>query len=231
MSQLKKDLVAAYRIIAHLGLDDHTYTHLSTRAEDGSSYYMYPFGLRFEEVKDESLLRISFDGTILEGIDNHYTPTGYLTHSSLYKDRPDINAIFHIHTPAIVAVSALQEGLLALSQWALHFYDRMAYHHYDSLILKNQQGAKLAEDLGDHYVMLLRHHGALITGRTIQEAMFYTYHLEQACQTQCMLLSMQRPVVFPDEETCSQAAEELLGFETDLGARDWKAWVRLINKT
>ncbi len=231
MSQLKKDLVAAYRIIAHLGLDDHTYTHLSTRAEDGSSYYMYPFGLRFEEVKDESLLRISFDGTILEGIDNHYNPTGYLTHSSLYKDRPDINAIFHIHTPAIVAVSALQEGLLALSQWALHFYDRMAYHHYDSLILKNQQGAKLAEDLGDHYVMLLRHHGALITGRTIQEAMFYTYHLEQACQTQCMLLSMQRPVVFPDEETCSQAAEELLGFETDLGARDWKAWVRLINKT
>ena len=85
MSQLKKDLVAAYRIIAHLGLDDHTYTHLSTRAEDGSSYYMYPFGLRFEEVKDESLLRISFDGTILEGIDNHYNPTGYLTQGHLMK--------------------------------------------------------------------------------------------------------------------------------------------------
>ena len=162
MTKQRQDLATAYQIISYLGLDDHTYTHLSARAEDGCSYYMYPFGLRFEEVEAHSLLRISFEGEILEGKDNNYNLTGYLTHSSLYKARADINAIFHIHSPATVAVSALQEGLLPLSQWALHFYNCLSYHSYDSLLLKDEQGTKLVEDLGNYYVMLLRHHGALI---------------------------------------------------------------------
>ncbi|RZI47139.1 class II aldolase/adducin family protein [Candidatus Finniella inopinata] len=229
MNSIKQNLAIAYRVLAHLGLDDHTYTHLSARSEDGDSYYIYPFGLRFEEVTPELLLRVSFDGVILEGTDHTYNPTGYLTHGSLYKKRPDINAIFHVHTPAIVAVSALEEGLLPLSQWALHFYGRMAYHSYDSLLLDQEQGARLTQDLGNNYVMLMRHHGALISGRTIQETMFYTYHLYQACQTQCMLLSMQRSLIFLDEATCLQASKDLLSFEKDLGSRDWEAWERLVS--
>lgn len=135
LDRRKIDLAYAYRILAYLGLDDHTYTHLSIRAADPAFFHIYPFGSRFEEVTAESLLTVSQTGEVREGEESHINRTGYIIHGSLYQARPDIQAIFHIHTPAIVAVSALEEGLLPLSQWALHFYGKIAYHDYDSLAL------------------------------------------------------------------------------------------------
>ncbi|MBN9344305.1 MAG: class II aldolase/adducin family protein [Holosporales bacterium] len=226
MSLLRKDLAYAYQILAYLGLDDHTYTHLSVRAEDGCSYYIYPFGFRFEEVTPECLLRVSFDGEILEGSEYQYNRTGYIVHGAIYQRRQDINAIFHIHTPEIVAVSALKEGLQPLSQWALHFYHQIAYHSYNSLALDESQGNDLIDDLQDKFILLMRNHGSLTCGKTIQEAMFYTYHLQQACKTQCLILSMNQELIVPDISICEKAVKELLSFESDLGARDWEAWVR-----
>lgn len=227
----KIDLAYAYRILAHLGLDDHTYAHLSIRAKDPAYFHMYPFGERFEEAHADSLLTVSQAGTIVEGTERHINQTGYVIHGSIYQARPDIEAIFHIHSPAIVAVSALKEGLLPLSQWALHFYERTAYHNYDSLALDMAtQAQQLTDDLADKYVLLLRHHGSITCGRTIQEALFYTYHLEKACQTQCLTLSMNREVLPLVSETCERAVRDLLSFEKDLGARDWAAWLRVINE-
>ncbi|EER22040.1 MULTISPECIES: class II aldolase/adducin family protein [spotted fever group] len=130
---IKYNLAAAYRIMAYLSLDYHTYTHLSARPENADFYYIYPFGLRFEEVTTENLLKVSLDGKILEGEKYQYNKTGYFIHGSIYKARSDISAIFHYHTPAAIAVSALKCGLLPISQWALHFYDRISYHDYNSL--------------------------------------------------------------------------------------------------
>lgn len=227
-SLIKEKLAAAYRIVAHLGLDDHTYTHLSARAEE-AAFFIYPFGLRFNEVTTSNLLKVSLDGTVLEGQEFQYNRTGYIIHGSIYQNRADVNTIFHLHTPEIVAVSACEEGLLPLSQWALHFYGKVSYHNYDSLALENNQGQKILQDLGDTYVMLLRNHGALICGTTLEEAMFYTYHLQQACKTQCLTLSMNQPLIIPSDQICKKAVSDLLSFEEKLGERDWRAWLRLIN--
>lgn len=80
----------------------------------------------------------------------------------------------------------------------------------------------------DNFVMLMCNHGSITCGQTIQEAMFYTYHLEQACKTQCLTLAMNRELSIPSEEICSKAVKDLLSFEGNLGERDWHAWVRLI---
>lgn len=74
----------------------------------------------------------------------------------------------------------------------------------------------------------MKNHGSLTCGRTIQEAMFYTYHLQQACKTQCLSLSMNQALTVPDPLTCEKAVKDLLSFEADLGARDWQAWLRRI---
>ncbi|AAU03951.1 class II aldolase/adducin family protein [Rickettsia typhi] len=227
---IKYNLAAAYRIMAYLSLDDHTYTHLSARSKNADFYYIYPFGLRFEEVTTENLLKVSLDGKILEGEEYQYNKTGYFIHGSIYKARPDVFAIFHYHTPASIAVSSLKCGLLPISQWALHFYDRISYHDYNSLVLDAGQSAKFVNDLKQNYVMLLRNHGAIICGKTIHEAMFYTYHLEQACKTQCLLNStIQQELIIPSVEICKKTVKDLLSFEEDLGKRDWEAWLRLIN--
>jgi ribulose-5-phosphate 4-epimerase/fuculose-1-phosphate aldolase len=224
--KIKSDLAYGYKILYHLGLDDHTYTHLSSRSSNKKSYYIYPFGLRFEEVTPDNLIRVSFDGEIIEGSEYQYNKTGYIIHGNIYKARDDINSVFHIHTPAIVAVSAYKKGLLQLSQWALHFYNKISYHNYDSLSLDNDQGIALVRDLGDNYTMLMRNHGSVTCGRTIWEALFYTYHLEMACKTQVMANYHESDMIIPSKEICEKAVQDLLGFEKDLGLRDWKAWLR-----
>ena len=152
--QIKKDLAYAYRILAKLGLDDHTYTHLSARPKGAEFYYIFPFGYRFEEVTPESLLKVSLDGKILEGEEYQYNQTGYVIHGSIYKARLELTAIFHLHTIASVAVSVMKDGLLPISQWALHFYDQLAYHEYNSLALeKSKHGRGLIDDLGDKNVV------------------------------------------------------------------------------
>jgi ribulose-5-phosphate 4-epimerase/fuculose-1-phosphate aldolase len=227
---IKQKLAKAYHILAHLGLDDHTYTHLSARSRTGDSFYIYPFGLLFDEVTPDNLIEASYDGEVIEGEEFQYNQTGYIIHGGIYQARKDIQAIFHIHTPEIVAVSACERGLLPISQWALHFYDRISYHNYDSLALDPSQGNDLLKDLGDNHTMLLRNHGSLTCGKTIEEAMFYTYHLQQACKAQCLALSMNHNLILPNAETCKKAVHDLLSFEKELGKRDWQAWVRLIER-
>lgn len=231
---IKEKLAQAYQILAYLELDDHTYTHLSVRAphliQGKEAFYIYPFGLRFEEVEPEMLMAVSLDGQVLEGQEYQYNKTGYIIHGNIYQARPDISAVFHIHTPEIVAVSSCKEGLMPLSQWALHFYERVSYHSYDSLALNTNQGNDLVCDLDSNYTLLLRNHGSVTCGRTIEEAMFYTYHLQQACRTQCLTLAMNHPLIIPDAQTCQKAVQDLLGFEKNLGERDWQAWIRLIER-
>ena len=228
--KIKEKLTLAYHILAHLKLDDHTYTHLSARAEEPNCFYIYPFGLRFEEVTADRLLKVSLQGEILEGEEYQYNKTGYVIHGAIYQARPDISAIFHIHTPEIVAISACEQGLLPISQWALHFHHQVAYHGYDSLALNPQQGNRLVEDLGQKMTMLLRNHGSITCGRTLEEALFYTYHLQLACQTQCLALSMNHPLIIPPSDVCDKTVQDLLSFEKNLGQRDWQAWERLIHR-
>ncbi|MDC0864413.1 class II aldolase/adducin family protein [Rickettsiaceae bacterium] len=227
--QIKKDLADAYKILAKLGMDDHTYTHLSARPKDADFYYIFPFGYRFEEVTPECLLKVSLDGKVLEGHEYQYNKTGYVIHGSIYKARQELTSIFHLHTIATVAVSAMKDGLLPISQWALHFYDQISYHEYNSLVLdEDTQGQDLVKDMGDKKIMFLRNHGFIACGRTICEAMFYCYHLENACKTQIATLSCNQEVVTPDKEICKKANSDLLNFEKNLGMRDWKAWVKWI---
>ncbi len=225
------DLALAYQILAHLKMDDSTYTHLSARSNKEQYYHIYPFGLFFEEVTEKNLLTVSLKGEIIKGEEYQYNQTGYIIHGNIYQNRPEINAVFHLHTPATVAVSALKEGLLPISQWALHFYQKIAYHEYDSLALDYDiQGGKLVRDLGDKRVMLMRNHGMIACGETIHEALFYAYHLELACKTQLMILASNQEFIMPSHEICEKAVRDLLSFEKDLGKRDWNAWVRKISR-
>lgn len=228
MTDIKYNLAAAYRIMA-LAMDDHTYTHLSARPLNADFYYIYPFGLRFEEVTQDNLLKVSLEGEVLEGSEYQYNKTGYFIHGNIYKARSDISAIFHFHTPASVAVSSMKCELLPISQWALHFYEKTSYHNYDSLVLDNNQSTALVNDLGQNYVMFLRNHGVITCGKTIHEAMFYSYHLEQACKTQCLAYRGRQELITPSKEVCRQTLQDILSFEKDLGRRDWEAWLRCID--
>lgn len=227
---VRTHLAAAYRILALMKMDDLTYTHLSARLPGADWYFIYPFGLLFEEVTASDLLKVSLDGEVLEGEESEYNQTGYVIHGSIYKNRPDLNAVFHLHTTAGVAVSAMNCGLLPLSQFSFHFYNRLAYHTYDSLALDNQrQGMNLVQDLNHKKAMILQNHGTLTCGETIHEAFLYAHFLEQACKVQCAALAGDQKVIIPPKKVCEQAAKDVRDFEPDFGIRDWTALLRKLD--
>ena len=227
--QRRAHLAAAYRLFAHYGMDDLTYAHLSARSHEGDSYFIYPLGLMFEEVTASKLLRVSLSGEILEGTEHNYNKTGYLMHGSIYREKKDVEAIFHLHTIASVAVSALKSGLRPLSQFAMHFYDNIGYHDYNSLVLDGTQGNTLVKSLGHYSALLLRNHGMLTVGKTLHEAFFYAYYLEKACKVQSMLEG-KAEIILPSPETALKARNDMRAFEHDLGQRDWEAQLRLLER-
>src|SRR5690606_25030882 len=154
--------------------------------------------------------------------------TGYIIHGSIYKNRPEINAIFHLHTTAGVAVSSMECGLLPISQFSLHFYNRLASYPYDSLALDAAtQGQDLALALGDKKAMILANHGTLTCGETVHEAFLYMHFLEQACKVQCQALNGYTQPKIPAPEICERAAQDMRNFEPNFGIRDWTALLRL----
>lgn len=228
---LKETLARCYYILAKKGLDDRTYTHLSARLPGEEAYYIYPLGLLFSEVTPRKLIKVDFDGNILEGNENIFNETGYVIHSSVYKARPDINAVFHLHTTAGVAVSSMKQGLLPLSQFAFHFYDRLSYHGYDALNLDTKnQGLSLAKDLGHHNkALMLENHGTMTCGQTQEETLFYMLFLEEACKVQIAALSAGiENLSFPPKSVCEQAYKDMTAFEKgNIGKRDFEAECRV----
>ena len=212
-------------------MDDLTYTHISHKSDE-DHFYISPFGLLYEEVNENNLVKLGLNGKISEDSDYKiFNPTGLLVHSAIYKARPDINAVIHLHTNSTIAISSMKSGLLPLSQHALHFYNLISYHDYDSMLLDEKtQAKKIAEDLAQNNVMFLRNHGFITCGKTIQEALFYAYHLERASIIQTMILQSNNDYILPSQEICQKACDDLLSFEKGLGRRDWEAWVRKIDR-
>jgi len=182
--EVRRDLAAAYRLIALDGMDDGIDTHISARLP-GERFLLNAYGLRFDEVRAESLVTVDADGKVIDdptglGIN----PAGFTIHSALHTARPDVNCVLHTHTVAGVALSCLEEGLLPLNQWSLAFYERLAYHDFEGIALALDERQRLADDLGDHSAMILRQHGLLTCGQNVGDAFLRMRNLERSCQAQ-----------------------------------------------
>merc|ERR1712079_90796 len=104
------------------------------------------------------------------------------------------------HTPNIVAVSTMKQGLLYLSQESCLIGD-VSYHNYQGLLVEKDEWESLARDLGVHNkVMMLRNHGAICCGETIEEAFYYAYHLVLACDAQLKMAPLGIDNLIPIDE-------------------------------
>ena len=226
-----QNLIDAYHLFADLHMDDLTYTHLSARhSEKNNMYFINALDVLFKEVDKTNLLCVDLEGVIHGKNKMGYNITGHQIHSAIYKARPEINAVMHLHTVAGVAVSALKEGLLPLSQFAMHFHHNIAYHTYEGLVLNKQAMEKLLENFTTQSALILRNHGLLTVGKTIEEAFFYMYYLEKACQVQCKAMAMSQNLIFPSTDICQQAHHQMKNFESHLGQRDFLALQRQLKQ-
>jgi ribulose-5-phosphate 4-epimerase/fuculose-1-phosphate aldolase len=202
--ELRRELAAAYRLIALFGWDDHVATHLSARLPDGK-ILLNPFGLMFDEITASSLIRVDTDGAVDTPAGALLNIAGYTVHSGVLGARPDINCAMHLHTHDGVAVSALNEGLLPLNQTALLIHSDIAYHDFEGVVSRTDERERLGRDLGLKNLMILRNHGTLAVGATIADAFYRMYTLEWCCTTQLRTLSARREFTIPSNDAAARA--------------------------
>ena len=191
--QVRVDLAAAYRLVAHYGWDDLIFTHLSARVPGPEHHFLInPYDMMFEEITASSLVKIDVHGVPVIPTAHPVNPAGFTIHSALHMNCEDAHSVMHLHTPAGQAVSAMADGLMEHTQTGMIAKSDIAYHEYEGIATDLEERERLVEDMGDKHAMILRNHGTLSIGKTVAEAFLRLYFIERACDAQVKMLSAGR---------------------------------------
>ena len=234
--RLRRELAAAYRLIAHFRMTDLIFTHISLRLPGPDHHFLInPYGLLFEEITASTLVKIDLDGRQVEDTPYVVNPAGFVIHSAIHAARPDAMCVLHTHTKVGCAVAAQQQGLLPLNQMSMEFYGRVAYHDFEGVALNLAEQKRLVDDLGDRPVMILRNHGLLTVGSTAAQAFLRMYYLEKACEIQTTAQA-GGALIIPTRDVCEYTARQLAG-EAEADLQDdvgydlaWTALLRLLSR-
>ena len=179
------DLAALYRLVNHYGWSDLFGTHISARIPDQpDTFLLNPYGYLFEEITASNLVKVDEDGNELDQSENGINPAGFTIHSAVHSAKSDINFVIHTHTAAGTGVSVQRDGILPLTQHSLVVIAQTGYHDYEGIATDLDERERLARDLGDNRVLVLRNHGLLTVGATAGEAFMWMYRAERACRMQ-----------------------------------------------
>ena len=185
----------------------------------------------FNEVTASNLRKFDLNGLCLSGDHPMLGGGALVIHAALARLRPEVNAIFHTHTPANMAVAAQRQGLLPITQQALLFYNRIAYHDFAGFEFEPGMEEALNADLGIHKVAILRNHGILIAAESVAEAFVLHHFFEIAAKAQIGALSGEAELMIPSDEVCRRAAETMDFIQaTKNGGKNWPACLRLADR-
>ncbi len=230
--EARQQLAACYRVFDMMGWSESIYNHITVKVPgEKDAFLINPFGLLFSEVKASNLVKIDIDGNKLD--DNPYpvNKAGFVQHSMFHRELDWAHAIAHTHTTATMAVSALEGGLQPVNFYACNFIGQIAYHDFEGITVREDEGVRLRANLGDKRILMLKNHGPVVLGRTLPEVFVTHWALQRACEIQLATLSMGKAVGVSDE-VIKVHQRDL--HETQLpggpGAADFAAMVRKVDK-
>ncbi len=227
------ELAAAYRIFAMMGWDEMIYNHITVRldAHEGT-FLINPYGMHFSEVTASSLVKVDIEGNKLDP-DNpwHVNRAGFVQHSLFHRHLHDVGAIIHTHTTATVAVCSLDGGLQPVNFYACNFMGQLAYHDFEGVTVRDEEGPALLASLGGKRIMMLKNHGPVVMGKTLPDAFIKYWALQRACEHQCATLSMGNAIAVPaDVIAVHQRDMHQVAIPGGSGRAEFDAMVRRIDK-
>ena len=227
--QLRVDLAACYRLVAHFGWDDLIFTHISARLPGPEHYFLInPYGMTFDEVTASSLVKIDLEGRKLMDSPYEINPAGFTIHSAIHAVREDVRCVLHTHSINGVAVSASRQGVLPISQQSIFVLASLGYHDYEGVALHEGEKPRLVRDLGDKTFLMLRNHGLLTAGPSIPEAFQAMYTFEAACAIQLRAQAASTELIPIDPKIIAGATMAAKQVTRSMGAS--LAWPGLLRK-
>lgn len=200
----KQRLAAALHIFGKYGFGEGVSGHISVRdPEHPDLFWVNPFGVSFSLVKVTDLICVDPAGTVVAGR-HPVNPSAFAIHSQIHELRPDAVAAAHAHTVHSRALGALGWQLLPVDQEASAFYENhVVYDAYDGPSVAVEQGRRMAESLGDNRAILLRHHGLITVGGSVEEAVHWFVTFDSCAQVQLLAAAAGTLKPMTHDQACS----------------------------
>jgi ribulose-5-phosphate 4-epimerase/fuculose-1-phosphate aldolase len=181
----KERLAAALRLFGRLGFEEGVAGHITARdPEYTDHFWVNPFGISFKHIRVSDLLLVNHEGKVVQG--RHRVNTAaFAIHSAVHQARPDVIGAAHSHSIYGKALSATGQVVEPITQDACAFYeDHELFDDYTGVVNDPLEGQRIAVALGSRKAAILRNHGLLTAGTTVDSAAWWFITMERSCQAQ-----------------------------------------------
>ncbi|MFF2812745.1 class II aldolase/adducin family protein [Streptomyces sp. NPDC058000] len=191
----KERLVAALRLFGRYGFEEGVSGHITVRdPEFTDCFWVNPFGVSFALMTVGDLILVNAEGKVVEG-HHHVNQAAFTIHAQIHRARPDVVAAAHSHSTYGRALAALGELLDPITQDVCAFYeDHALYDAYTGVVVDEEEGRRIAAALGPHKAVILRNHGLLTVGDSVDAAAWWFLTMERCCQVQLAAKAAGKPV-------------------------------------
>src|SRR5690242_13162444 len=207
----KERLAAAFRSFARFGYDEGVAGHITARdPERLDHFWVNPLAMHFSQIRVSDLILVNHEGEVVEG-ERPVNAAAFAIHSQLHAARPDVVAAAHSHSMYGKAWSTLGRTLDPLTQDACAFYDdHSLFDDYTGVVLDLDEAKRIGAALGDHKAVILRNHGLLTVGHSVDEAAFWFITMDRCCQAQLLAEAAGKPIAI-DPEMAALTAKQVGG--------------------
>jgi ribulose-5-phosphate 4-epimerase/fuculose-1-phosphate aldolase len=226
---LKQKLAAAFRLFSKFGFDEGVAGHITARdPEHKDHFWVNPFGMHFSLIRASDLILCNHDGVVVEG-NYPVNRAAFAIHSQVHQARPDIIAAAHSHSVYGKSWSSLGRLLDPITQDACAFYqDHSLYDDFNGVVHDIEEGRRIGVALGENKACILRNHGLLTVGKSVDEAAWWFITMERSCQAQILAEGVGKPVIIADED--AQATYDTVG-TSDAGWFQFQPlWNRIVKE-
>lgn len=208
---LNEELAVANHILFRQRVVDG-FGHVSARDAGNPDGFFLSRSMAPALVAAADIMRLGMDGEATGG-DGRKSYLERYIHSEIYRARPDVMAVVHSHSAAVIPFGLVPGvplrpvchmcGFLAAAGAPVFEIRRFAGDASNLLIDSRKLGTDLAQVLGAHQAVLMRGHGSTVVGRTLREAVFRAVYLEVNARLQSEALKLGEPVYLTDGEAAS----------------------------
>ncbi|WP_418958632.1 class II aldolase/adducin family protein [Streptomyces tritici] len=204
----KQRLAGALRIFGSLGYEDGVSGHVTARdPEHEDCYWVNPFGEPFAGIRASDLLLVDGDGRVRHG-EHRVNQAAFGVHAAVHRARPEVVAVAHAHTAYGRALAALGELIEPLTQESCAFYrDHALFDGFTGAAVDEDEGPAIATALGPYKAIVLRNHGLLTVGDSVDAAAWWFIALERACEIQLAARAAGKPVPLGHQDALASRAQ------------------------
>jgi len=209
----KRKLAAAFRLFSKFGFDEGAAGHITARdPEKLDHFWVNPFGMHFSLIRASDLILVNHEGEVVEG-SMPVNAAAFAIHSQVHQARPDCVGAAHAHSLHGKAWSSLGRLLDPITQDACAFYeDHALFDDFTGVVLDLSEGRRIAETVGSNKAAILRNHGLITVGTTVDEAAWWFITMERSCQAQLLAEAAGKPIRIAHEHALE--SKRLIGSPT-----------------